>query len=42
MMTTTAVSTKTVKVNHAVEDVIEEMRRNGRNAVEKHIIDDPR
>jgi hypothetical protein len=41
-MTTTAVSTVTVKVNRAVEDVKEEMLRNRRITVEKHIKDDPR
>jgi hypothetical protein len=42
MMTTTAVSTITVKLNHAVEDVKEETLRNRRITVEKHIKDDPR
>jgi hypothetical protein len=42
MMTTTAVSTITVKVNRAVEeDVKEETLRNRRITVEKHIKDDP-
>jgi hypothetical protein len=41
MMTTTAVSTITVKVNRAVEDVKEETWRNRRISVEKHIKDDP-
>jgi hypothetical protein len=42
MMTTTAVSAMTMKVNRAVEGVKEEMWRNRRITVEKHIIDDPR
>jgi hypothetical protein len=42
MMTTTAVSTITVKVNCAMEDVIEKTWRNRRNTMEKHIKDDPR
>jgi hypothetical protein len=42
MMTTTAVSTMTVKVNRAVEDVKEETWRNRRISMEKHIKDDPR
>jgi hypothetical protein len=41
MMTTTAVSTLTVKVNCAMEDVKEETWRNRRISVEKHIKDDP-
>jgi hypothetical protein len=42
MMTTTAVSTITVKVNRAMEDVKEETLRNRRITMEKHIKDDPR
>jgi hypothetical protein len=42
MMTTTAVSTITVKVNRAVEDVKEEMLRSRRITVEKHTKDGPR
>jgi hypothetical protein len=41
MMTTTAVSTITVKVNRAVEDFKEETLRNRRIIVEKHIKDGP-
>jgi hypothetical protein len=41
MMTTTAVSTITVKVNRVVEDVNEETLRNRRITVEKQIKDDP-
>jgi hypothetical protein len=40
-MTTTAVSTITVKVNHAMEDVKEELWRNRRSIMEKHIKDYP-
>jgi hypothetical protein len=42
MMTTTALSIITMKVNRAVEDVKEETWRNRRITVEKHIKDDPR
>jgi hypothetical protein len=41
MMTTTVVSTITVKVNRAVEDVKEETWRNRRITMEKHIKVDP-
>jgi hypothetical protein len=42
MMTTTAVSTITVKMNRNVEDVKEETWRNRRITMEKRIKDDPR